>query len=174
MRAVEWKRASPAPNAAPLRPFPFFPIWAAPCCAGRVFSGSGMPERLLAGSSLRAVHRPHTVQRTRSRLRNEPNLVHGVDPFVGIISHLLPGFPVPTATSPRIFVVDDEKMISLTAAAILRRSGFDATAFTNPLESLAAAFSGQPDLLISDVMMPELSGIELAVQIRQVCPNCQI
>jgi len=81
---------------------------------------------------------------------------------------------VPTATSPRIFVVDDEKMISLTAAAILRRSGFDATAFTNPLESLAAAFSGQPDLLISDVMMPELSGIELAVQIRQVCPNCQI
>jgi DNA-binding NtrC family response regulator len=81
---------------------------------------------------------------------------------------------VPTASSPRIFVVDDEEMISLTAAAILRRSGFDATAFTNPLESLAAAFSEQPDMLISDVMMPGLSGIELAVQIRQVCPNCQI
>jgi DNA-binding NtrC family response regulator len=81
---------------------------------------------------------------------------------------------VPTAPSPRIFLVDDEEMISLTAAAILRRSGFEVTAFTNPLESLAAAFFGQPDLLVSDLTMPELSGIELAVQLQQVCPMCRI
>jgi len=38
----------------------------------------------------------------------------------------------------------------------------------------AAAFHGQPELLVSDVMMQGLSGIELAVQIQQVCPDCQI
>jgi FixJ family two-component response regulator len=45
---------------------------------------------------------------------------------------------------PWIFVVDDEEVISVKLAAILRRSGFRVMAFTNPLESLTAAFSGQP------------------------------
>lgn len=79
-----------------------------------------------------------------------------------------------TAPSPRIFIVEDEEVISATLAAILRRSGFEVAAFTDPLECLAAAFHGQPELLVSDVMMPGLSGIELAVQIQQVCPDCRI
>jgi DNA-binding NtrC family response regulator len=98
-----------------------------------------------------------------------------VDRNFGMISHLLPRMsPMSSAPSPRIFVVDDEEVISVTLAAILRRSGFEVTAFTNPLESLAAAFPAQPDLLVSDLMMPGLSGIELAIQMQQVCPKCQI
>ena len=31
-----------------------------------------------------------------------------------------------------------------------------------------------PDLLISDVVMPLLSGIELAIQLREVCPDCKV
>jgi CheY-like chemotaxis protein len=31
-----------------------------------------------------------------------------------------------------------------------------------------------PDLLISDMVMPLLSGIELAIQLREVCPNCKV
>jgi CheY-like chemotaxis protein len=42
------------------------------------------------------------------------------------------------------------------------------------LDAVAATFSGQPDLPGSDVMMPGLSGIELAAQIQQVCPMCQV
>jgi DNA-binding response OmpR family regulator len=61
-----------------------------------------------------------------------------------------------------IFVVDDEKVISDTLAVILRLNGFAATSFTNPLEALNYASSGSPDLLVSDVVMPELSGIDLA------------
>ena len=60
----------------------------------------------------------------------------------------------------------------MTIAATLRRSGFTVTAFTNPLECLTAAYADGPDLLISDVIMPELSGIDLAVQIQQACPDC--
>src|SRR5438045_5653208 len=91
---------------------------------------------------------------------------HQLSPFTAL--------PISTAPSPRIFVVDDEQAISATLAAILRRSGFEVTAFTNPLECLAAAFHGQPELLASDLMMQGLSGIELAVQMQQVCPDCQI
>jgi DNA-binding response OmpR family regulator len=75
---------------------------------------------------------------------------------------------------PRIFVVDDEYLIACTLAVILNRNGFSARCFTRPLEALAAAESDKPDLLISDVAMPGLSGIDLAMQIRARHPECQI
>ena len=74
----------------------------------------------------------------------------------------------------RIFVVDDERVIAETLATILERSGFSAQCFFNPLEALHAARSDAPDLLISDVMMPQLSGVELAVQIKGLWPLCQV
>ena len=73
-----------------------------------------------------------------------------------------------------VYVVDDEKIIALTLALILRQSGFVTISFTDPLEALERARSDAPDLLITDVVMPQLSGIDLAVQIRQICPQCKI
>jgi CheY-like chemotaxis protein len=74
----------------------------------------------------------------------------------------------------RIFVVDDEPVIASSLAAILRMNGFCARFFTSPLEALAAARSESPDLVISDVAMPGISGIELAIQMRAQYPNCKI
>src|SRR5271168_2130872 len=78
--------------------------------------------------------------------------------------------------SPRscIFVVDDEPVIASSLAAILRMNGFSARFFTRPLEALAAARSESPDLVISDVAMLGISGIELAIQMTAQCPNCKI
>jgi len=77
-------------------------------------------------------------------------------------------------SDPRIFVVDDEPVIASTLAAILQMHGFSAKFFTSPLEALAAARKKSPDLLISDVEMPGLSGIELAVKMKAQYPKCQI
>jgi DNA-binding NtrC family response regulator len=80
--------------------------------------------------------------------------------------------------SPRssscIFVVDDEAVIASSLAAILQMNGFSARFFTSPLEALAAARSKSPDLVISDVAMPGISGIDLAIQMRAQHPNCKI
>jgi DNA-binding NtrC family response regulator len=73
-----------------------------------------------------------------------------------------------------IFVVDDEEIISSTIETILRLQGFEATAFTEALAALAAARSKVPDLLISDVVMPLLSGVDLAIQLQQRCPDCKV
>ena len=75
---------------------------------------------------------------------------------------------------PRVFVVDDEHVIASSLAAILKMSGFDATAFGNPLEALDAAEVESPDLLITDVVMPQLSGIELARRLSFRHPSCKI
>ena len=80
--------------------------------------------------------------------------------------------------SPRsrasIFVVDDEPVIASSLAAILRMNGFSARFFTCPLEALAAARSESPGLVISDVAMPGISGVDLAIQMRAQYPNCKI
>ena len=77
-------------------------------------------------------------------------------------------------TQPRVFVVDDETVIATTLATILRYQGLDASSYDSPVEALKAARKDAPDLLISDVMMPEMSGIELALRIRESCPDCKV
>ena len=81
---------------------------------------------------------------------------------------------MPTSLAPRVFVVDDEHVIASTLAAILQMHGFSAKFFTSPLEALAAARAKSPDLLISDVEMPSLSGIDLAIQMKTLYPACKI
>jgi DNA-binding response OmpR family regulator len=74
----------------------------------------------------------------------------------------------------RIFVVDDEPVIASTLGLILSQQGFDATTFTNSLEALQAVQTTAPDLVIADVIMPGLSGIDLAIVIRETCPACTV
>jgi CheY-like chemotaxis protein len=74
----------------------------------------------------------------------------------------------------RVFVVDDEKIIADTLSAILRTSGFDAKAFYDGESTLAACEADAPDWIISDVVMPGMSGIDMSVEIRQRHPNCKI
>lgn len=73
-----------------------------------------------------------------------------------------------------IFVVDDEIIIASTLATILQRNGLDAVFFTNPLEVLPAARLNPPDLLITDVVMPVLSGIDLAIELKEEHPKCKV
>jgi DNA-binding NtrC family response regulator len=77
-------------------------------------------------------------------------------------------------TASRVFVVDDHHLIASTLAAILNMNGFSARAFSGSLEALAAARVDIPDLLISDVAMPEFSGIELAIRMKAQYPMCKI
>jgi len=75
---------------------------------------------------------------------------------------------------PRIFVVDDEHIIASTLAVIFNMNGYSARCFTRPTDALTAAQSDIPDLLISDVAMPGLSGVDLAIQIKARHPKCKI
>jgi DNA-binding NtrC family response regulator len=73
-----------------------------------------------------------------------------------------------------IFVVDDEPAIGSSLVAILVLKGYRATSFTSPFEALRAARSEKPDLLLSDVMMPELCGIDLAILMTSQSPKTRV
>jgi DNA-binding NtrC family response regulator len=73
-----------------------------------------------------------------------------------------------------VFVVDDEPAIAETLATILNASGFQATAFTDAEKAIQAAETYCPSLLISDVVIPHMNGIELAIKFKATCPQCKI
>src|ERR1700678_3425363 len=73
-----------------------------------------------------------------------------------------------------IYVVDDEPVIASTLTAILNGSGFQATGFTSAEDAIRAAESESPSLLISDVVMPGMNGVELAIRLKSICPDCKI
>ena len=74
----------------------------------------------------------------------------------------------------RIFVVDDEKIIADTLAVILRQSGYDASAFYSAQSALDRLESCCPELVISDVVMPGMNGVDMAVLIRERHPACKV
>ena len=75
---------------------------------------------------------------------------------------------------PRVLVVDDERVIADTLAIILNQNGFAATAVYSGTGAIEKARSDRPDLIISDVMMDDMNGIEAAINIREFLPSCKI
>jgi CheY-like chemotaxis protein len=82
--------------------------------------------------------------------------------------------PTPAIGRPRVLVVDDENIIADTLTIILGQNGYEATAAYHGVEAVERAKSWQPDLLLADVVMPGMSGIELAIRIRALLPACRI
>jgi DNA-binding response OmpR family regulator len=75
---------------------------------------------------------------------------------------------------PVVLVVDDESMIADTLAEILSRNGYAAMAAYDGDDALETALLTPPEMLITDVMLPGINGIELAVKIRRIFPDCKI
>lgn len=73
-----------------------------------------------------------------------------------------------------IFVVDDELSIASSLALILKSQGYRVQFFTDPVKALEAASSETPDLLITDAIMPVLSGVELAIRMKVLCPGFKV
>jgi FixJ family two-component response regulator len=73
-----------------------------------------------------------------------------------------------------VFVVDDEGVVASTLELILTSHGYAARSFFDPLDALKAAKSVTPGLLLADVMMPSMNGLDLAKEIKKICPACKI
>ena len=69
--------------------------------------------------------------------------------------------------SKKILLVDDEPEILEISRDYLKASAFDVVTATDGVQGLAAARREKPDLIVMDVMMPEMDGLELCKSIRR-------
>ena len=75
---------------------------------------------------------------------------------------------------PKILVVDDDDSVADTLALVLNFSGFDAIAAYSGERALDLARQSPYDHVITDVMMEPMDGIQVAIAIRAICPECTV
>lgn len=74
----------------------------------------------------------------------------------------------------RILVLEDDKSLNHIACAALRANGFEAISALSALEAFDALMDNIIDLIVSDIMMPEMDGFEFAKQVRELNKNIPI
>ncbi|MBN2029014.1 response regulator [bacterium] len=74
----------------------------------------------------------------------------------------------------KILVVDDVDTIARVYARFLERQGYDVQIAFNGEEALSVWEQFKPDLVISDIRMPKMSGFELANALRQKNPKQKV
>jgi len=75
---------------------------------------------------------------------------------------------------PRVLVVDDEKLIADTCAQILENAGLDARIAYEGWSALEMLAAFKPDYLLTDVLMPGMNGVQLAIAVKKTFPDVNI
>jgi len=75
---------------------------------------------------------------------------------------------------PRVLVVDDDEVIASTTSMILNDTGFDSVAAFGGEEALNIARGQSFDMLLTDVVMDPMNGIELAVAFLDIHPSARV
>jgi CheY-like chemotaxis protein len=79
-----------------------------------------------------------------------------------------------SSTKQRVLVADDEQVIANTLAIILNQAGFEAKAVYSGESAVESLAEFQPNMMISDVIMTGMTGIEAAIKVRAQLPGCKI
>jgi two-component system response regulator PilR (NtrC family) len=79
--------------------------------------------------------------------------------------------PLAEHRAPRILVVDDERSMRELLAIVLRREGYEVTLAENGRSAIALLEREPIDILISDIKMPDLSGVEVLRAAKRIDPD---
>ena len=73
---------------------------------------------------------------------------------------------MPTTTKPKVLVVDDEPNILMSLEFLMRKSGYEVFIARNGTEALQLVHEQRPNVLVLDIMMPEVDGYEVCQHIK--------
>ena len=74
----------------------------------------------------------------------------------------------------RILIVDDNELIGIAFAEALRDAGYQTHAEQSALEAVRMAAQCPFDVVFTDLLMPEMSGVEVCQAIKRACPQTQV
>ncbi|MEA1617754.1 response regulator [Erythrobacter sp. T5W1-R] len=79
-----------------------------------------------------------------------------------------------TLVAPRILLAEDEEAMRTYLARALTNAGYEVCAVESGVAALPLLESGDFDLLVSDIVMPEMDGIELAQHCAEISPRTKV
>lgn len=74
----------------------------------------------------------------------------------------------------RVLIVDDHQLVADTIALVLKGSGFETVVKYDGNEALDAARSAEFDILVTDVMMGPINGVQTAIAFKQIQPEARV
>jgi DNA-binding NtrC family response regulator len=74
----------------------------------------------------------------------------------------------------RILIVDDEKNIADTLVMVFRIKGHEALAVYSAETAVETIETFEPDIVLSDVMMGKMTGVDLAIYLSKARPECKV
>lgn len=80
----------------------------------------------------------------------------------------------PTAADRRVFVIDDDDIMLLSCRRILEKDGYEVETFGNGLDGIRRLEEVRPQLLLVDLKMPELDGLQVIERVRATDPDIVI
>ena len=76
--------------------------------------------------------------------------------------------------SQRIMLIDNEAGLCRMMEAVLKDQGYLVKSFTRPVQAVAEFSAGDYDLIISDIKMPEMDGLEVLQHVRNRDPEVPV
>ena len=73
-----------------------------------------------------------------------------------------------------VVVIDDEEEMGNILTRILNMEGYHITSFTNPVKALEYIGKYQPDVVLTDIRMPEMSGMEVLAKVKENFPDIAV
>jgi len=117
--------------------------------------------------------RPHEIHPTLASIQSTPVRLHRSClnrlPFGGETS-----LTVEIDQRRRVLIVDDECVITDSLVTIFSLRGYEPRGVYSAEEAITLLENWQPELVIIDVLLPAMNGIDLAIRIKSEWPQCHI
>jgi DNA-binding NtrC family response regulator len=75
---------------------------------------------------------------------------------------------------PRVLIVDDERNIADTLAMVFKMKGHEAMAAYSAESAVELIETFEPDIVLSDVIMGRMTGVDLAIYLSRARPECKV
>ena len=73
-----------------------------------------------------------------------------------------------------VYLLDDDTSVLKATSRLLDSVGWKVEAFTDPIEFLERAATYCPDLVVIDILMPEMNGLEVQTRLQRVSPSTRV
>lgn len=75
---------------------------------------------------------------------------------------------------PLLMILDDDNAVRQTWTIIFRQQGYEVVPVDRGEAAIEAAHNNAPDLLLADIRLPDMSGIEAAQRVQEIAPHCHV